>query len=87
MKSCWYDRVAESYIIKRRTYKIDKCISGQDSQRKNRKDRVKVQCSILENVRDAPIMSSLDTMIQMKDETLYYFTKYEQEFNTVSINF
>ncbi len=96
MKSCWYDRVAENYLSKRRLPKKEKLknnfINQVPIQRDqmvsrgtlSKKDEIgNIQKGLLGNIIGAPIMWSLNTQIEMNDDTLYYFTKYDYDFHSV----
>ena len=96
LKSCWYDRVAHDYL-RLRSNKKDKNVvvmkehvqsqhlNLKSQRRPTKKESLKVQNDILLNIMDAPPMSSLQTCIEMNDDTLYYVTKYEYDLNTVCI--
>ena len=96
MKSCCYDRVAENYLSKRRLPKKEKFKNNFINQVPIQHDQIfsrptlskkeeigNVQKGLLGNIIGAPVMCSLNTQIEMNDDTLYYFTKYDYDFHSV----
>jgi hypothetical protein len=93
LKSCWYDKVAEMYLMKRGNHRKEKVAIpvvqvkvDHAPQKKAIKEIPPVPKSFLTNVLDAPEMASLSTAIQMNDETIYYYTKYDQHFRSEKLN-
>jgi hypothetical protein len=88
LKSCWYDKVAEMYLMKRGNHRKEKVtvpvakVIKPVHLKKVVKESGTAKKKVPINVVDAPEMASLSTKIQMDDEAIYYCSKYDQKFHS-----